>query len=146
METILYYNDTYHVNNNDSIFLKNRREVLIMFKDYLFAMRVLFGIFVAFYSIYLIILFFCKNNVQWIILNTILPMAINVFLVIMSTFFGMVPFRVILLICIFINFVHMILSVLWDMRKESPEGISYLCPHFLITVLEIIVMILTFLC
>ena len=116
-----------------------------MFKDYLFAMRVLFGIFVAFYSIYLIILFFCKNNVQWIILNTILPMAINVFLVIMSTFFGMVPFRVILLICIFINFVHMILSVLWDMRKESPEGISYLCPHFLITVLEIIVLILSFL-
>lgn len=123
-------------------------EVLFMFKDYLFTMRILFGVFFAFYSIYLIKLLFCKDNkadALWIIEKSILPMDVNVFLISASTFFGIALFRVVLLICIATNLAHVIIRVLLNFKMESPEDLSHLRHHCVIAVLEIIVLILSFL-
>lgn len=119
-----------------------------MFKDYLFAIRILFGVLFSIYSIYLTKLLFCKDNkadAQWVIEKSILPMCINVFVVFISTFFSIVRFRVVLLVCIATDLVHVLIRVLLNFKMESPEDLSHLRHHCMIAVLEIIVLILSFL-
>lgn len=130
------------------IFKFGKGGILTMFKDYLFAIRILFGVLFSIYSIYLTKLLFCKDNkadAQWVIEKSILPMCINVFVVFISTFFSIVRFRVVLLVCIATDLVHVLIRVLLNFKMESPEDLSHLQHHCMIAVLEIIVLILSFL-
>ena len=120
-----------------------------LFKDYLSTVRVLFIVLLAIYIIYLLKLKFfpkkSKEETQWLIRSSVSPVSSNFFLLMIATFLGIMPFRIILLICIIANFTYMFLRFCLNLKSDDPENLSYLRYYFVITISEIIVLILSFL-